>query len=227
MINRITLVFLLFLLPPTLASAQTGKLAAKAGAADPPAELSEAVRKLLDAGSIQIQDGSGKTVAEFWFRKAIPVDATPEQLKNGITYREAKATELFGAVRFDQDWRDYRKQKVKAGVYTLRLTFQPADGDHQGASDFTEFLAAIAADRDASPDPLDTKALVEASQKSIKTGHPGVFMLFPHSKPGVAPEMLARPKQHQVLATRILAAVGGKTTDIPLGVAVTIVGSAD
>ncbi|MBX9680345.1 MAG: hypothetical protein K2X38_16420 [Gemmataceae bacterium] len=210
-----------------LAFAQTGKLTAKTATTEPPAELAEPIRKLLDAGSIQVNDGDGKSVAEYWFRKAIPVDATAEQVKNGVTYREAKSTEIFGAVRFDQDSRDYRKQKVKAGVYTLRLGFQPADGDHQGSSDFTEFLLAIAAENDRSPELLDSKALHEASQKSIKTGHPGVFMLFPASKPGASPEIQAKPRNHQVLATKIDALVDGKVAGAPLGVTLTVVGSAE
>jgi hypothetical protein len=219
------LVLSLGLLP--LAFGQTGKLMVKSASTEPPSEVAEPIRKLLDAGSIQVHDGDGKPVAEYWFRKEIPIDATPEQVKNGITYREAKATEIFGAVRFDQDMRDYRKQKVKAGVYTLRLGFQPADGDHQGSSDFTEFLLAISAEKDRSPDLLDSKALQEASQKSIKTGHPAVFMLFPASKPGAAPEIQAKPRNHQVLATKIEATVDGKAVGVPLGVSVTVIGSAE
>jgi len=219
------LVLPLFFLP--LAFAETGKLTAKAGAAEPPAEVAEPIRKLLDAGSIEVQDADGKAIAEYWFRKAIPVDATPEQLKNGVTYREAKATEIFGAVRFDQDMRDYRKQKVKPGVYTLRLGFQPDDGDHRGLSDFTEFLLAISADKDRSTELLDSKALQDASRKSLKTGHPGVFMLFPISKPGAAPEILAKPRNHQVLAVKADTVVDGKATGFPLGIGLTIVGSAD
>jgi len=100
----------------------------------PPEELAAPVRKLLADKSVQFQDASGKTIAEFWFRPETPVDATPEQIKNGLSYKEVPQTEILGAVRFDQDWTDYLKQKVKAGVYTLRLGYQPSDGDHQGSS---------------------------------------------------------------------------------------------
>src|SRR5262245_48447122 len=99
---------------------QDAKFALKSATSEPPNELDESIRKLLSSESILFQDASGKTIAEFWFRSAIPTDATPEQVKNGVTYREVKQTELFGAVRFEQNYTDYRQQKVKAGVYTLR-----------------------------------------------------------------------------------------------------------
>src|SRR5271157_5203531 len=99
-----------FLLPGAVAQ-EKGKFSVKTADTAPPSELSDAIRKLLRSETIQFLDGTGKTIAELWLRKEIPTDATPEQIKNGITYRELKQSELFGAVRFDRDWTDYRKQK--------------------------------------------------------------------------------------------------------------------
>src|SRR4051812_18705374 len=156
------------------ASAGETKYQVKSATTPPPDELSAAMKKLLPASSIQLQDDSAKTVAEFWFRPETPVDATPEQVKNGLTYKEVPQTEVLGAVRFEQDWTDYRKQKVKAGVYTLRLGYQPADGDHQGSSEFQDFLVVTAAAKDTSPELVDPKEMIERSAKSISSGHPGV-----------------------------------------------------
>src|SRR6185295_2345448 len=103
----------------------------------------------------------------------LPVDATPTQIKNGLTYREIRQTEILGAVRFDQEWTDYRKQKVKPGVYTLRLGFQPTIDDHVGASEHQEFLLVTAAERDEDADILEPKVLIERSRKSMGTKHPG------------------------------------------------------
>src|SRR5262245_36576250 len=116
-----------------------GRYSIKVGTTPPPAELKEPFRKLLDERSVQLVDDKGAVLAELWFRKAIPTKATPEQVKNGITYREVEESTLLGAVKFDQQYTDYRKQKIKPGVYTLRLGFQPMDGDHMGTAPYGEF----------------------------------------------------------------------------------------
>src|SRR5262245_22049439 len=94
----------------------------------PPKELAEPVRKLLDSQCAQLLDAKGTVLAEVWLRKELPVKATKEQVKNGLTYAEVPQTTLVGALRVPKRLSDYRKQKVPAGVYTLRLAIQPADG---------------------------------------------------------------------------------------------------
>src|SRR5207244_10886537 len=109
-----------FILPLALiswVSAGGGKYTIKVGDNPAPKEVAEGINKLLETSSVQLSDPGGKAVCEIWFRRQIPADATPEQIKNGLTYREVKQTELVGAIRFDQPWSDYRKQKVKAGLY--------------------------------------------------------------------------------------------------------------
>lgn len=217
-------VLVLFAIP--FAMGQEGKYSIKTVEAPLPTELDPSIQKVLGKQSIQLQDPAGKTVAQFWFRPEIPADATPEQIKNGLTWREVRQSEVLGAVRFDQDWNDFRKQKVKAGTYTLRLGYQPADGDHQGSSDFQEFLLVLAADKDKSPEPLEFKQLAEASAKSIGTGHPGVFMLVPIAPPA-ATNLSARPKNQWVINTKGDIVVGGKKAGAAMGIGVTVVGNAD
>ncbi len=221
--RTIALLTLTCLLP--WASAQEGgKFSAKAAQSPPPKELSEPIRKLLSNESVQFLDAAGKPIAEVWLRKALPTDATPEQIKNGVTYRELKQTELFGAVRFDRDWTDYRKQKVKAGVYTLRLAFQPTDGKHTAdVSEFQDFVVVLSPKADTSPELMDVMKMQETSADSIGSGHPGVFMLVP-TKAGKAPEAVARPKDHWVLATRAPLSVGGKDAGAAMGVGINLVG---
>src|SRR5205807_6737297 len=98
----------------------------------------EPIAKLLTDRSIQLLDQKGTPLCELWFRKEVPAKATPEQIKNGLTYRELDETTLLGAIRIDQLMTDYRKQKIKPGVYTLRLGFQPMDGDHMGTAPYNE-----------------------------------------------------------------------------------------
>jgi hypothetical protein len=201
-----------------------GKFSVKTINAAPPKELSEPIRKLLGSDAIQMLDGSGKPVADIWLRKEMPTDAAPEQIKNGITYRELKQSELFGAVRFDRDWTDYRKQKVKAGVYTLRLAFQPTDGKHTAdVSEFQDFLVVLSPKMDTTPELMEPKKLQETSADTIDSSHPGVFMLVP-TKPGKTVEGVARPKEHWMVTTKVPLTAGGKATGAFLGVGMNLAG---
>jgi hypothetical protein len=212
------------LLLPGAGAQDSGKFSVKSAETPPPAELSAPIRKLLKNESIQFLDGAGKAIAEIWLRKEIPTDATPEQIKNGITYRELKQSEVFGAVRFDRDWTDYRKQKIKAGVWTLRLAYQPTDGKHTSdVSEFQEFVVVLSPKTDTSPDLLEPKKLQETSAESIDSGHPGVFMLVP-TKPGNAPDVAARPKGHWAVTSKMPLVAGGKQTSAFLGIGINLVG---
>jgi len=207
--------------------AQGTKYSIKTEESPVPKDIGEPIQKVLGPQSVQLLDPAGKTVCEVWFRKEVPADATAEQIKNGLTYREVKQSEVVGVIRFDQEWRDYRKQKVKAGTYTLRLGYQPMDGDHTGSSDFQDFLVILDAAKDTKTELMDPKHMVETSAKSIGTGHPAVFMLFPNSKPGAAPALAAMPKNHWVLQTKEDVTVAGKKTGTSLGFGLTLVGAAD
>jgi hypothetical protein len=216
--------FLLACFLPLATAQEKGKFSVKTMEGAPPKELGEPIRKLLRSEALQFLDGSDKPIAEIWLRSAVPTDATPEQIKNGITYRELMQSELFGAIRFDRDWTDYRKQKVKAGVYTLRLAFQPTDGKHTAdVSEFQEFVVVLSAKADTSPALMEPAKLQETSSDSIASGHPGVFMLVP-SKPGKAPEVVARPKEHWMITTKIPLVSGGKETGAFIGLGINLVG---
>ena len=90
------LVLLLTALP---ASAQDKKFSVKATTANPPKELNESIRKLLGNNAVQFFDPAGRLVCEVWLVKELPAQASAEQIKNGITYRELKETQVIGAVQ--------------------------------------------------------------------------------------------------------------------------------
>lgn len=199
----------------------------RSAAEQPPQELAEPIRKLFDGDAIEILDAAGQRIATFWPRPSLPVDATPTQIKNGLTYREAIQTEIVAAVRFDHDWTDYRKQKAKAGVYTLRLGFQPMIGDHVGVSDHQEFLLLTSAAIDKLADPTEPKTMIDRSIKTMETDHPGVMMLFPNPRPTKTPELTKRPRQHVTLNWRVAPTIRGRATESWLGVSATILGHAE
>jgi hypothetical protein len=215
----------LLLLTSASPSAQGGKYSVKAVKAEPPKELKGDIAKLLSPEAIQLEGGSGGAVCTVWLRKEVPAEATAEQVQNGLTYRELAQTMLLGAIRFDRDWTDIRKQKVKAGVYTMRLGFQPEDGDHAGASPTKDFVVLVAAAKEKGPGTMEPKELQELSQKSIDTGHPAVFMLYPNPKPGAAPQLEMKDGKYWVVNTKENVLAAGKKTTI--GIGLTLVGHAD
>jgi hypothetical protein len=187
----------------------------------PPTALAEPVRKLLGPDALVVGDAGG-AVLTLWLRRVIPVRATAEQVKNGLTYREIPEGTLIGAVRFDRTFVDYRKQEIAAGVYTLRFAVQPDVGDHMGTSPHPEFALLVPADKDTSADSLEVKALIKLSVGSTGGDHPGVMLLFPHAGTDAAPKLVGKGSGVVVLTTR--RPVEAEAAKSSLGFALTVAG---
>jgi hypothetical protein len=204
------------------AVAADAKYTIKQATTSAPPELKEPIRTLLNEQSVQLFDGPG-LLAEVWFRKEVPAKATPEQVKNGITYRELEETTLLGAIRVDRQMTDYRKQKINPGVYTLRLGFQPMDGDHMGTAPYSEFCLLVPAKSDDKPDPMDAKALRELSGKAVSGGsHPSPWLLFPNDKPEETPKLVDKGNGHWALSLKEPVVAGSQKGS--LGIALTLIG---
>jgi hypothetical protein len=201
--------------------AAEGKFSIKSATTAPPKELSEPVAKLLGSESVQFLNAKGETLAELWLRKDIPAKAGADP-KKGVNYRDLDETALLGAIRFAQPFSDYRKQKIKPGIYTLRLGFQPMNGDHMGTAPFPEFCLLSPAADDKKPDPMDPKDLYELSAKAPMASHPGIMLLFPNDKPPDKPELAAKEMDTWVLNVKAEVSSGGAKA--PLGLGLTLVG---
>jgi hypothetical protein len=190
----------------------------------PPKELHEAVARLLAPRSVQFLN-KGDLIAEVWLCKEIPAAATPAQLKNGLTYQEIPETTLMGAIRFDKPVTDFRKQKIKPGVYTLRLGVQPMDGDHMGTAPAPYFCLVSPAAMDKKPAPMkDAKELQELSTKATGGTHPGVFLLSTEVKdPGPEPKLVKGENDIWVLTERAEATARGQKGSLIIGL--TLVGT--
>jgi hypothetical protein len=187
-----------------------------------PTEVAENVRAVLGETCLQVLDEQGRLHAEVWLRKQLPADATEAQIKNGLTYEEVPETTLLGAVRFPADATDYRKQRVPAGVYTLRLAHQPQVGDHAGTAPYTTFALALRARDDRSPDPLEVEQMRKLSAR-VPENHPSPWLLFPGGKDvAAAPKLLDKGKGHWVLFYKQDVTANDKTTT--LGIGLTLVG---
>lgn len=212
------------LLPAALAFAAGSKYTIKTSKLPPPQELAEPIRSLMSDQAVQLLDSKGTVLCAVWFRKSLPVKATAEQLKNGLAYHDLEESTVLGAIRFDQPSSDYRKHKVKPGVYTLRLGSQPMDGDHMGTAPYPEFCLVLSAKEDVKPDVLETKQLQEMSAKAMGSSHPGVFLLFPNEKPLPIPQLVEKENNQWVLLASEPVSAPGQKGAASLGVGLTLIG---
>ncbi len=196
-----------------------GKYTIQVASAPVPREVAPAIASLLDAHAVRLLNSEGAVIADVWLCKQVPVKAVPAGATVG--YRDLEETTVLGAVRFDKPVTDYRKQKIKPGVYTLRLGFQPMDGDHMGTAPFPEFALVVPAALDTKPDTMDPKKLQDMSAKATGGSHPGVFLLYPDENPPAAPKLVAKEADTWVLNAREPVAGGSKAV---LGVGLTLVG---
>src|SRR5579864_1275040 len=217
MLKRMLAVLAVFTVCTSAAIADDAPYKLKSEKVPPPKELSEPIRKLLSDDALQLTEASGETAITFWFRTAIPAQAAEEQIKNGLTYREVPVTTVIGAVQFAKPWTDYRKQKIPAGVYTLRLAIQPMDGDHMGTAPYGDFCLLSPAAKDQSADTMEPKALFEMSAGAPGGTHPGVMLLYPNSKPEAEPKLTAKPNGSAVLYVKRAVDAGGKQAALGFG----------
>ncbi len=138
---------------------------APAGA--PPAEAS-ALASLLQKDGAKIA-GPGGSTAEFWLLAAMPPAGTAEA---NATLAIAHGA-LLGVARVTGPYADRRGLPIKPGVYTLRYSVYPANGDHQGVAPQRDFLilSRIADDKDPKSSPA-FDPLMDLSRKASGTPHP-------------------------------------------------------
>ncbi len=210
-----------FSLMVLFAVAAEPKFTAKVEKAEPPEKLAEPVRKLLDDQALVVRNGDD-VVMRVWFRAEIPVKATEEQVKNGLTYREIPEGTLVGALEFPAKFTDYRKQELPAGAYTLRFAIQPDIGDHTGTTPHPEFCLICPADEDKATEDIEKKKLIELSSKVNEGRHPAVLLLWPNNGKDVGVKVL--DKGNGVWVATVKRPVVAGDAKATLGFAVTVAG---
>jgi hypothetical protein len=186
-----------------------------------PAKLAEPILKLLDENALVVSKGDD-VVMRIWFRTAVPVKATEEQVKNGLTYREIPEGTLVGALEFPAKFTDFRKQELAAGVYTLRFAIQPEIGDHTDTAPHPEFCLICPAQEDKTIEEIEKKKLIELSSKVNEGRHPAVLLLWPHFGKDAGVQLIDKGNGVVVAALRRPVAAGELTST--LGFAVTVAG---
>lgn len=210
----IGIAFTAALLFVNIASAQDFKAAV---ASTPlPAEVAAPVRALLAPVSTNITSGNSP-YCEIWPRTSIPAAPQPSNAL-GVTYTQLADGEIVGAIHFDVDVKDFRNQAVKPGTYVMRYALQPVDGNHQGVSDYRDFLLLTPAVQDTSAANLADNDLYALSRKTTTTGHPSVWSLVPtDSAPTLLPGIKANTDENYT-AAYFKAAVG--TSPMTIGLVV-------
>ena len=146
-------------------------------AGPPPSELPAAIREALQTDGIKVVAPNGSVFCEVWFRTAAP--SGTKSTEQGVSLPSIPQGALLGALRFPNEGQDRRGFSIKAGVYTLRYSLYPPDGNHQGVSPQRDFLlmTPAAGDSDLSATPSFDQ-LVKMSAKSTGSPHPGVLSLW-------------------------------------------------
>jgi hypothetical protein len=157
------------------------------------------VAQALIPEGVKVVRPDGNILAEFWFAREVGPEGAPEQ---NATWGIAHGTFL-GVVRAGARWSDRRGQPIRPGVYTMRLSFFPMNGDHQGVAPQRDFavLSPVEIDKDAAARP-SFDALMEMSRKASRTPHPLVLSLWKESGP-VETGVTAEGESEQVLRTTI------------------------
>lgn len=178
--------------------------------------VSDSMKSALAADGYRVKDGSGAAFVEVWLAKSIPT-VKPAEEPRGSDFPSLPLNAFIGVIRYAREGADFRGQKIKAGVYTMRFNLQPEDGNHQGASPRRDhlLLAPVSADQDPAAS-LTFEQEVDLSKKASGTNHPLVLFL-------VLPESGANYPSLQQSGNKVVLQVKGGATDL----GITVVGKAE
>ena len=145
--------------------------------------------------------GDGAVFCEVWFRNSAPGGG--KSAEEGVSLPTIPHGALMGAIRFPAQGSDRRGQTIKPGVYTLRYSQHPVNGDHLGVAPQRDFLVMTPAaeDQDASATP-DFDTLMAMSRKASGTPHPAVLSVTSGTA-GAAPSLAKEGDHDWVLSVKV------------------------
>ena len=140
-------------------------------AGPPPPDLAPAFAGALQKDGSKILNASGATVCEIWLRSAAP--SGPKSTEENVRLPSIPHGAFLGVIRYPEPFTDRRGLTIKPGLYTLRYSLYPTNGDHQGIAPQRDFaiLVRAAEDKDVNATP-DFEHLMEMSRKASGTPHP-------------------------------------------------------
>jgi hypothetical protein len=143
----------------------------------PPEGVAPAVAGLLDKQGTKIMGPNGQVYCEIWFRSTPPPAAQNKEIS--VTWNTVAHGSLIGVINFPAQAADRRGQIIKPGVYTLRFSYYPTNGDHQGVAPQRDFLILSKASEDADANSTPKfDDLMAMSRKASGTPHPLVLSMW-------------------------------------------------
>ncbi len=134
-------------------------------AGPPPSDLPTPISGTLQKDGSKVIAGNG-------------IPSGPKTTEDGVALPTIPQGSLLGALRFPGRGADRRGQNIKPGIYTLRYSLHPVNGDHQGVAPQRDFLLLVPAADDPGPDAKPGfDDLVKLSRKASGTPHPAVLSL--------------------------------------------------
>lgn len=181
-----------------------------------PADLDAGFTAMLEKSGTKLMKGD-QQVAEIWFRAALP--AAAKSSEPNISMGMVPHGTLLAVMKVDVVHADRRGQQVKPGTYTMRYSYFPENGDHQGASPQRDFmlLTPTRIDKDSTVVP-NFDQIVDWSRKASGTPHPCVFSFWKEDPKMYKDGILDKQGEHDFVLMH-------KLGDIP--VSIILVGKAE
>jgi hypothetical protein len=128
----------------------------------------EAVRKALAPSGFRIT--LPDNTVDVWLAAFVPAGHNAD---SGATYDKFAESAFIGVISFAKDSKDYKGQRIAAGMYTMRYEIQPNNGDHLGTAPTRDFvlLMPITADLDPAAVMIYDQ-MVTLSKRASGTAHP-------------------------------------------------------
>jgi len=181
-----------------------------------PAEgLAPAVAEALDSSGFSVVDENGEAVMHVWLAKEWPAQADFKPTNDHLyPFSEGQ---LMGAVQYTGKGADFRDQPLRKGVYTLRYSLQPQDGNHVGTSDTRDFFVLLRARDDENPATIASKEeLFPKAAKAAGSAHPAMLALKRVVKKSESPLSIRHDADHELWIVQFSKAPAKSTEPLVL-----------
>lgn len=180
-----------------------------------PDGIPAALKSAVEAQGVRVLNDAGAPYVELWLAKGVAAENKPAGAD--VIYSGIPDGTFLGVWRFVAAGSDFRGQPIKPGLYSMRYSLMPADGNHLGASPYRDFVLLVPAGADENPATLvPFERVVPLSRKASGTGHPAVFPMVPAESAGEA-ALEKNDHGHWILRASITMKSGGS---LPIGVTV-------
>ena len=150
----------------------------------PPEKLNADIKTKIAPVSHQISDNKG-LFFEFWFVMEVPLRGFADTTQK--TMNKINEISLLGAAivyENKEQYTDFREDPIDPGLYVMRLSLQPQDGNHLGTSPFDTFAILVPYQKDAEVlEFMDPEVMVEIASEDTPAEHPPILSLQPLEKP--------------------------------------------